>query len=158
MRKLLEPSVIVRQIALQRESASVYREGEIGLEGGPLEEGKNYAPALSLNKVLWRTFVDETGATIRIYSVDGEYVEENYDVGWIGAGHHLRCPYIPDGEIWVEQIFSEKRRQHVVRHELKEVHKMLAGYSYDGAHHMANEEEAAWMREHIGVPAPHVTD
>ena len=113
---------------------------------------------LLLNKQLWFSFVDDKGVLVYVYTVDGEYVADQIDVGWAAAGHGYVDPYTPKNEIWIEQSYTERRRHGILRHEVSERMAMRDGKPYKEAHHGANEAEAIWRRATYNVLSPHIGD
>jgi hypothetical protein len=113
---------------------------------------------LTLNKVLWATFVDDQGMTVYVYGVDGEYIADQLDVGWAGGGHGYIDTFTPRNEIWLEQDYSDRRRLGVLQHEIAERMAMRDDKPYTPAHHNANEAEAQWRRATYNVPSPHIGD
>ena len=120
-------------------------------------KGGWYVP--KYQRLLW--VVPMTG--IKVIEVDGYEVRSFLDVGFIGAGHPIRCPYIPVGVMWVEKGFRiEDQKAFIEGHEIPENHTMdLIGCdeaSYDKAHIQAEKTESKYRQQHFGVPAPVITD
>jgi hypothetical protein len=111
-----------------------------------------------LCKTLWRTLRDDLGETVYVYTVDPEYVASFVDVGWAEGGHGYVDPYTPKDEVWLGQHLSERRKERVLVHEMRERRLMRDGQAYDPAHHDANAAEADFRRMVDEVPAPHVGD
>ena len=100
---------------------------------------------------------------IKVIEVDGYEVRSFLDVGFIGAGHPVRCPYIPKGVMWVEKGFRiEDQRAFIEGHEVPEMETMdLIGCdetAYDKAHIKAEKSESKYRQDNDGVPAPVITD
>ena len=94
----------------------------------------------------WKTVHAKSGRVILVYIVDGAWIRQNIDVGWIGGGHGLIDKYIPANTIWLERGFSKPDLLAFLVHELHEYDLMEAGGDYEKAHEAANEVEAAYRR------------
>lgn len=81
---------------------------------------------------------------ITIYLVDGYAIRQNIDVDFIGGGHHYAYPkFIPENEIWIEDMKNKKDVYPIIAHELKELHLMRdKGKKYDDAHEVACDRES----------------
>jgi hypothetical protein len=70
--------------------------------------------------------------------VDGTYVRRRWDRDFIGGGHWLRFKFMPQNEIWIEQIYTPNDIKLFIIHEVSEVLTMLLkNASYDEAHRVA---------------------
>lgn len=79
---------------------------------------------------------------IQVYLVDGEWVRDTKEVQFIGGGHHLWSPVIPNNEIWIENNHHARDESEILIHELIEFHLMKhLHWTYDKAHDFANSKE-----------------
>lgn len=92
----------------------------------------------SLREKIRRTpFLPYHSDQLSIWIVDGKMVRDlvflEYDMG----GHDRVYPWIPEKEIWIEEILPEKERKFILLHELHERFLMGQGKKYPEAHHGA---------------------
>lgn len=89
----------------------------------------------------------------KIFQISGREVRDNIDVSFALGGNGFAYHWVPKDEIWVEPVEDWKE---IAVHEAAEARKMRdAGMTYDAAHHIANETEAADRRVEDNVPAPY---
>lgn len=71
------------------------------------------------------------------------------EVDFTMGGHHYRYPFIPEGEVWIDDAVSDgPDRAATVAHELAERTLMKhLGWAYDRAHTAANALERAVRRD-----------
>ena len=82
-----------------------------------------------------------------IWSINGEHVREKTDSSFVLAGHHWAFDYIPENEIWIEDIVKPEEVMFLVLHELCENKLMTEGLSYEDGHDCATICENA-ARKH----------
>jgi hypothetical protein len=78
---------------------------------------------------------------LQIYLVDGGYVRETWDSGFIQGGNEFRYGFVPAGELWVDWHMPKAEWPYVLYHECYETEKMRGGWSYDRAHDAAKRAE-----------------
>jgi len=83
----------------------------------------------------------ETRDGIDIWLVDGELVRNFFDVEFTEGGHDLIYPFIPQGEVWIDDDVNDGEREYVVIHELSERGHMNKGLTYNQAHRLALQAE-----------------
>jgi hypothetical protein len=79
---------------------------------------------------------------VRVFRVDGNKVRNGCSVEFCLGGHGLVYGYIPEDEMWVEDLPSEDDWWHNAFHEMVEYELMAGGMGYDEAHELASEKEA----------------
>ena len=91
----------------------------------------------------------EAGETLKIsplkenvWLVNGQYIRDKLDVDFVLGGHDLRYPFIPTGEIWIDEAAKPEERECLVAHEVEERRLMAEGIEYGKAHEAANVIEA----------------
>ena len=89
--------------------------------------------------------VPRSGLTV--WLVDGTLIRDSVDVEFIGGGHVYRYPWIPEGEIWLENDTPTDDLKFYLLHELCERALMVDGMEYEEAHARATRKEK-WCREH----------
>ena len=85
-----------------------------------------------------------------VYIVSGKQVRDQHHADFMGGGHPLAYPFVPKGEIWIEDIEPVSERQKILCHEMVELllmkhHDMKNhgnGRDYPSAHKIANNVEA----------------
>jgi len=84
---------------------------------------------------------------LHIRQVEGEAVRNEFGSGFTMGGHHERWPYIPEGEVWIEEGMSSLDQLATLVHELYEIELMDSGLSYDEAHDRADVVEDRFRRK-----------
>jgi 8-oxo-dGTP pyrophosphatase MutT (NUDIX family)/predicted double-glycine peptidase len=105
--------------------------------------------AADVEKTFWKDTPDGP-----VYLVNGEDVRNHVDVSFIGGGNSEAYDYVPAGEFWIEDTFSEPDREAFLVHERHEAADMADGDSYDTAHDAANATEKAFRQEKTAFAAP----
>ena len=59
-----------------------------------------------------------------VFEVNGKNVRDTHSVEWIGGGHSLVNDFIPDDEIWVEEMESGDEEALIAQSLLKEYLKV----------------------------------
>lgn len=78
-----------------------------------------------------------------VVEVDGEYVRNNIDAGFIGGGHSHAYPrFIPKDQIWIGEGHSLDDQKKFLLHEAIELALMRQGVDYGLAHDTANRIES----------------
>lgn len=87
--------------------------------------------------------------TIKIYYVDGAKVRKEHDIDFVVGGNHFRWPFVPENEVWVENVYKDKLDLvSDLCHECVERLTMkFLKLDYDTAHDLANVAEKA-VRKH----------
>ena len=112
----------------------------------------HYAPHPQLRTEIPRRIIADFGG-LRVCAVDGEAIRNLLDVDFTMGGNAARYPYVPDGEIWVDESMSPLDTAATILHEALEYHDMRdRGHAYDPAHTFASEGEIALR--HIARGAP----
>jgi hypothetical protein len=82
---------------------------------------------------------------IRTWVVNGELVRDLFFIEFTEGGNDEIYPFVPEGEIWLDDDLSMRERRFVLLHELHERNLMSRGWSYDegkrAAHWSAAEIE-----------------
>lgn len=65
---------------------------------------------------------------IKVWEVNGELVRDYFYIDFTEGGHDKVFPFIPAGEIWLDDDLSEKERKFVLLHELHERNLMPEGH------------------------------
>ena len=89
-------------------------------------------------------FTDKASG-ITAWIVDGEYVRDVYSVEFVEGGNHYRddyAPFIPEGDVWLEETLNVREQQYTLLHELHERALIkFKGLSYEEAHADASRVE-----------------
>ena len=112
--------------------------------------------AAKVHMTLWKFVPNYQGIMIPVLLVDGEWIRNNLDVGFIGGGHDLVDKYIgyAGPAIWIEKVFSKLDRAAFLVHELHE-RDLMGGkkMTYDPAHDDSNIVECLYRKSIGGKPA-----
>lgn len=105
----------------------------------------NYEKLLSMAR---KKLLKEYGTNkIKIYLVDGKMVRNFFFVEYAEGGHDKVYDFIPENEIWIDEILSPKEIKFIIFHELRERNFMLKGENYKEAHKRATLAED-YYRDH----------
>lgn len=82
-----------------------------------------------------------------VWLVDGTVVRNEIDIDFVAGGNPARYGYVPEGEIWVEQVYGPLDVEATALHEAIECERMQRlGESYDDAHDHALGHEQEFRR------------
>jgi hypothetical protein len=94
-----------------------------------------------------RTKLLATVNGIKVFQVDGEAVRLHHFADFVQGGNHEVYPWVPEGEVWVEDGLSRSKVLLTTLHELVEVAWMKRGRTYPTAHTYALSVER-YCRQH----------
>ncbi|MHB8651967.1 MAG: hypothetical protein ACYC8S_02425 [Minisyncoccota bacterium] len=101
-----------------------------------------------LIKRIHRDLLQEySSSDVAVWLVDGQLVRDFFLIEYSEGGHDRVYPFIPEGEIWIEQVLSSQERAFIILHELHERFLMGGGKKYPEAHHGATMVED-YYRDH----------
>lgn len=84
----------------------------------------------------------ETIDNIIVYIVDGELVRDLYKTDYVEGGHWYVYPWIPVGEIWIEEDLNKDEIPYIIHHEYEELKLMRdENMDYEKAHEIAAKKE-----------------
>ncbi len=89
---------------------------------------------------------------IKIFRVDGEAVRLHFFADFVHGGNHEVYPWVPEGEVWVEDNLSNFKVLLVVLHELVELAWMKHGRTYPTAHTYALSVERYCRQHPTAIP------
>jgi hypothetical protein len=79
---------------------------------------------------------------LSVWTVNGRLVRDIFDADFMDGGHGLAYKWIPNSEIWIEDVVKEEEKPYIILHEVVErflmKHKKL---SYDKSHELASNME-----------------
>jgi len=81
------------------------------------------------------------GRGIKIWLIDGELVRGWHYLDFTQGGHDKVYPFVPAGEVWIDDDLTPAERPYVLLHELHERQLMAGGLKYPAAHRSACELE-----------------
>lgn len=91
-------------------------------------------------KKLWKNW--SSPASIAVWKVDGKEVRNHFKTDYMEGGNHFVYPWIPKGEIWIEDGMTVEESLYVLIHEMYESMRMeSAKISYNKAHEQASQAE-----------------
>lgn len=85
---------------------------------------------------------------VRVMMVDGAYLRSNIDVGFIGGGHNYVYEYIPENEIWLENLAPSEQRFILVHEVIERLLMKFRKMEYEESHATANFVEAMFRHGH----------
>lgn len=94
----------------------------------------HHARKKALEKIRKHKLEEYSSDTVHVWLVYGEFVRDFYLVEYAEGGHDLVYPFIPKGEVWVEEVLHETEREFIILHELHERFLMSQGKDYPHAH------------------------
>jgi 3-methyladenine DNA glycosylase AlkD len=97
-------------------------------------------------KLIHKKLLASYGRTIKVWLVDGELVRSWYFIDFTQGGHDKVYPFVPAGEVWIDDDLAPSERALVLLHELHERQLMVAGQRYHPAHDSACELEQRCRR------------
>lgn len=84
-----------------------------------------------------RELLRETPNGKKVYLVDGKFVRERIWLDFTTGGNHMAYPFIPKGEIWVDDATRKDELDFTILHEDTEDDLMQEGWGYEDAHFQA---------------------
>jgi hypothetical protein len=78
---------------------------------------------------------------LKIWIVNGELVRDLLHMEFVEGGHDYVYPFVPAGEIWLDDDLDEADRKFVLLHEIHERFLMANGKTYEEAHRSASRIE-----------------
>ena len=103
-------------------------------------------------------YVKELGTVedgkIKVFLVNGRLVRDMYKTDFVLGGHGYVYPWVPNDEIWIDNIIDEEDVEFTILHELTELRLMRdQGISYEKAHTKASQAEfSAREKENNQLP------
>ena len=85
---------------------------------------------------------------VRVMVVDGAYLRSKIDVDIIGGGHHYVYNYIPEDEIWLENLAPSEQRFILLHEVVERLIMKVRGWEYLESHATANFVEAMFRHGH----------
>ena len=97
-----------------------------------------------------KRFVREVDG-MKIFLVSGEYVRNHLEIDFTLGSHWVfeDSPYIPEGEVWIEETLAAFDREAIIFHEVFEAKLMRDGVPYEEAHARATEAERKFRQERL---------
>ena len=88
---------------------------------------------------------------MKVFLVSGEYVRNHLEIDFTLGSHWVfkDSPYIPEGEVWIEETLAGFDREAIIFHEVFEVKLMRKGVPYEEAHARATEAERKFRQERL---------
>ena len=83
---------------------------------------------------------------LQVWTVNGSFIRGHIDAEFTNFGQHFRYPYIPAGELWLDQEGDADERRFFVEHLLVEHDLMSKGMPYARAIEEADRVERALRR------------
>lgn len=98
---------------------------------------------MELSSNIQKEFHDRGPDNTKIFKVNGEQIRNTFKADFIGGGHSFVYNFIPEDEIWIEDMAHPDDQRKILSHELAERFLMKhLGLSYPKAHEKANKLEA----------------
>lgn len=132
--------------AVMEADALEKRERETELKESHLYKFKNNHKEL-LDKIRKKLLTEYSNDKVRIWLVDGKMVRDFFFVEYAEGGHDKVYDFIPENEIWIDEILYLEEIKFIIFHELRERNLMLMGKNYLVAHKRATLAED-YYRDH----------
>jgi hypothetical protein len=98
---------------------------------------------MELQTSIKKEFHDNGPDNTKIFKVNGEEVRNTFKADFIGGGHNYVYKFIPENEIWIEDMKHPDDQRMILSHELAERFLMKhLSMSYEKAHAKANKLES----------------
>lgn len=104
------------------------------LERAKSKKARRFKATENPPKALYKKRLKTYGDKISVWIVDGELVRDLYFIDFTEGGHEFVYPFVPPGEVWIDDDITPKERKFVILHELHERNLMSQGMSYEDAH------------------------
>ncbi len=78
---------------------------------------------------------------LKVWIVDGRLVRDIFFIDFTEGGHDKVYPFIPAGEIWLDDDLTLREIKFVLLHEIHERNLMVQGEHYHSAHESSSEIE-----------------
>ncbi len=88
---------------------------------------------------------------LKAYTVDGNFVLNYIFQDYTQGGNPERYKFVPEGQIWIDNVLDHEEQSHTMKHEASEYNDMLSGMSYSDAHDKANLKEGILRHGTINV-------
>ena len=119
-------------------------------EGAALREAGRTAELLArVHKAL---LADWSGG-VKVWVVDGELVRDVFFIDFTEGGHGRVYPFVPAGEVWLDDDVAPAEREFILLHELHERALMAGGWPYAKAHRDSSRIEYHYRRHPAGLDA-----
>jgi hypothetical protein len=82
-----------------------------------------------------------SGGSVKVWIVDGELVRDLFFIDYTEGGHDKVYPFVPPGEVWLDDDLQPSELKYVLLHELHERHLMAQGWDYNKAHRSSSHIE-----------------
>lgn len=102
-----------------------------------------------VHRGLWR----KLKGGVSVWIVDGRLVRSVFFTDFTEGGHDRVYPFVPAGEVWIDDDLRKKERPYVLLHELHERNLMLGGAGYDSAHEESSRLESLCRHHSEELPA-----
>ncbi|MCL5018402.1 MAG: hypothetical protein M1416_01390 [Candidatus Pacearchaeota archaeon] len=84
---------------------------------------------------------------LKVWVIDGETVRNLFFLDFTEGGHEFVYPFVPKGEVWIDDDVGKDEIKFVLLHEMHERKLMESGMKYDAAHKSSSEIEYACRRK-----------
>jgi hypothetical protein len=99
------------------------------------------------------TTIPDPEGPVKAWMVDGLLVRCWYQTDYAEGGHSVVCPWVPRGEIWLEQDCDLREQPYIAAHEYLEMRMMRdGGLEYEEAHKIASRIEFDLRHEESDLP------
>ena len=105
---------------------------------------------------VYRYYAGEKGG-FKIWIVDGTLIRKNIFNEFVYGGNDQRYPFVPVGEIWVDNSITVEEFDLTVAHEINERNLMAKGMTYFDAHDSSLMLELAMRRNFLKESLEHET-
>jgi hypothetical protein len=104
--------------------------------------GRKPTPAAILRKIRVRLLKKYSSEAVRVWIVNGELVRDAFFIDFTEGGHDHVYPFVPAGEVWLDDDLRMTELRFVLLHEVHERRLMAAkAWPYPRAHRSASHIE-----------------
>jgi len=89
---------------------------------------------------------------MNLWVVDGCFIRDRIDIAFTDVGQPLHQPYVPQNEIWVDDLADPRDMACSLFQAMIEYSLMSKGWSFDGARAWAGVEESRIRKSPVEVP------
>lgn len=95
------------------------------------KELKSKAAQSTILKKIHKKLLKKYSNNIKVWIVNGELVRDLFFVEFTEGGHDKVYPFIPKGEIWIDDDVVQEEMKFILLHELHERNLIERGWPYD---------------------------
>ena len=123
---------------------------QLGRDGAALRDSGRTPELVAM---IHQELLKEFSGAVKVWVVDGELVRDVFYIDFTEGGHDKVYPFIPAGEVWIDNDVMPGERKFILLHELHERALMARGWTYARAHPDSSRIEFHYRRHPAGLDA-----